>query len=403
MRWIGWLCGALALWIACPAARAEGWRFEAGPAVRLGMDMEISGSTFSQQTSAAMDKFIRTPETFGNRAGISPTDISSYADRTFDDGFVFLDPSTVDFGGDTWNWGYQDASQYDASAGTLTFTLRQDLGTAGTSSGETTVDTVHDGGLGLHDELNGVGVSLSVERDLIVREYDRLSIAAGVVGLWGLNSKMEASTLEANVQNSQEISTIAQSGQYIYVYDLLGVVPPSAPYAGTYEGPGPLIPNRPSSVEFVDSSSTRTRRTESTSYRLSNQSSFEVDAAIYEGWLGPRLALKAGSTVEILLTPYVSLSLVDGEMDQTERLEAIHADGSVEILDQWRQTSSEQTVLVGFGAQGGLRWCPTDRLTFAASGGYEWVPQEFEVDAGPNRFTLDISGFQASLEIGWML
>lgn len=392
MRWIGWLCAALGLVAACPGARGGAWRCEVGPALRLGMDAAISGSTYSQQSSAGLDKF-----------GRAATDISSFANRSFDDGFVFLDPSTVDFGGDTWNWGYRDASQYDAAAGTLTFTLRQDLGAVGDSSDQTIATTLRDDRLDLRDDLNGVGVGFTVERDLLVREYDRLSLAAGVVGLWGAEARMEASTYAEDFQSSRESATTTRIGQYVYVYDLMGVVPPSAPYSGTYAGPGPLIPNRPASVSYSEIASTRTRRESAKPYRLANRSEFEVAAAIYEGWIGPRLVLKAFSTVDLLLTPYVSLSLVDGQMDQTERLEAVYPDGSVELVNQWRHAASEQDVLVGFGAQGGLRWRPTERLSFAAMGGYEWVPQEFEVDAGPNRFTLDISGFQATLEIGWML
>src|SRR6056297_1015630 len=84
-------------------ALGEGAWISAGPVWRSGMDVDTSG---------------------GGAAG-SAGSASDYADRTYDDGYVKQDPGTgnpvsID-PNTTWNWGYDNASQYDAGANALSF------------------------------------------------------------------------------------------------------------------------------------------------------------------------------------------------------------------------------------------------------------------------------------------
>ena len=393
---------SLSFLVTCTVARAEGWRLSGGPVTRSGMDLEISGSSHSQiDPTARLRASARSLGSSGRLLEASNDDISSYADRTFDDGFVFMDDSTVDYGGDTWYWGYQNDAQYDASADTLSFHRRQNLGSTSSTRELTYVDTVRDDRLSLKDELSGMGVSLTLERDVVVRKTWAASLAAGLVGLWGLESEQEEVTFEQDVRVVRETTTEERSAQSEYIYNLLNVVPPPAPYAGTHDGPGPLLPNQPASVQTVESSSLSTSRETVSAYHVANRVASDVEAAVYELWLGPRLVLHPGRRLSLVFTPYASLSLVDGQVDMTETLNAVHPNGTSENLAQWSDQACETDWLLGLGAQAGLRWNVSERCFLAASGGYDWVPSEYEVNVGPSQVRLNISGLQVAAEAGW--
>ena len=64
------------------AVQAADWWFQAGPVYRTGMAVRVSGSSYTQ--------------TQGLHAAppVPPADSETYADRTYDDGYVKLDPGT---------------------------------------------------------------------------------------------------------------------------------------------------------------------------------------------------------------------------------------------------------------------------------------------------------------------
>jgi len=387
------------LLLSASVSQAEGWRVSVGPAYRGGMDLNIGGGTYAP--AAALVQAGAVPAGSSGAFLTPPTDdISQYDNRSFDDGFVFIDPSTIDFGGDTWFWGYQNASHYDAGGDTLSFHRSQDLGDVRSSKDRTYVDTVRNNRLALDDEVDGAGISLSLERALGVQGGWSVSAACGLLGLWGIDSTQEATTFEQDVRVVRETTTESRTAQSTYVYDLLGVVPPPAPYQGTFDGPGPLLPNLPASAETVTASSRSSSRRTTSTYRVANQVAFDVEAAIYELWAGPRLAFETGERFSLTFTPYLSLSLVDGSVDRDEQVSAFYSNGSSETLAKWHDCASEMDWLFGVGLQAGIRWNVAEGWFVALSGGYEWVPSEYEVNAGPSLVSLDISGYQASAEVG---
>lgn len=133
----------------------------------------------------------------------------------YDDGFVLPDiGGSAD--GTTWYWGYTDASQ--AQGGNL------DLHLVGGSPRDGTAEET-DAGL-----QAGFEVLYGRVLGFIDLKGDR-KIAWGVQGGFG--------SLDVNIEEDNTIGgDVVRSGDR---YRLGNVTPPVAPYAGTFEGPGPLL------------------------------------------------------------------------------------------------------------------------------------------------------------------
>ncbi len=178
--------------------------------------------------------------------------------RTYVDGYVNVD-SSGNAGGQTWNWGYQNASQ--VQGGTLTMHSVTVTGNA-TSSQNTDPNPGFDLAFGHH-----FGTVLG--------------------GKWGLQGAFDFTTVSVN--DSQPVS-----GMAIFIsdaYSLGAVVPPLAPYSGSYNGPGPLLGDTP------------TRTMSSTSLLITGQRTLEAQVCAfragpyYEFPMGKRWSGRLGGGV----------------------------------------------------------------------------------------------------------
>ena len=161
--------------------------------------------------------------------GIAPAALPAYTDPSghrYDDGYVLKDIG--DSSSQTWNWGYQSSSQLAGDQ--LTFTRLENV-------------PVTRSDFDVSDPLLGgevfVGYRFSEFR--IGKIPARIGIEVG----YGYS------------EFSSDIS-IGASGTASYIkdtYDLHGVVPPVAPYAGTFNGPGPLLDREPSPANHFMASS----------------------------------------------------------------------------------------------------------------------------------------------------
>jgi hypothetical protein len=133
-------------------------------------------------------------------------------------GFVL--PSVSTNSAYTWNWGYQDASQISGS--TLQFNRLDGAPRVGGLSA--------DFGAVFGGEVRG---GFEVVRFPVGKREMRFGFEAG----YGYG------TLSASASGSAAGSATYQTAQYSLI-DGNGdpIVPPGAPYAGTFNGPGPLIP-----------------------------------------------------------------------------------------------------------------------------------------------------------------
>lgn len=188
--------------ITMPQA-ASPWRFGIGYAPLIGLKTGFSGlGTFNRN-------FPEQP-------------LGGGQDYNYDNGFVRVD-SSGNNGAATWNWGYQDASQYDpAGGGSMSYTLTHSLANADASeNGE-----------------NSSGFECYAYFDMGAAAVPLLKDPGAT---WGFRGGFHYAPV--NVENSSVLS----SGTFVLTdrFNLGGVLPPGAPYSGSFGGPGPLLGDSP--------------------------------------------------------------------------------------------------------------------------------------------------------------
>jgi hypothetical protein len=146
-----------------------------------------------------------------------PGAASGGIDHTYDDGYVRLD-SSANAGGLTWNWGYEDGAQLVGD--TIAFHSIQSAEKKSTDEAQ-------------------YGLELVYER-LLGRFFSR--------GIWGFEAGFSYTDLDLNADRSGAggASLITDS------FALNGVLPPNAPYHGTFNGPGPLLGDTPARTLGTD-------------------------------------------------------------------------------------------------------------------------------------------------------
>lgn len=178
-------------------------------------------------------------------------------DRTYDDGQVLMDSSGND-GGLTWNWGYQNASQ--VVGGAMEFHSTQTISPSPIN--------------GATDDPQ-YGFELTYQRVL-----GKLGSAGK--GCWGLEAAFGYTDLDIRANRSPQIIGTTQTTD---TYPLNGVLPPAAPYSGSYAGPGPLLGDLPTRA------STSASATLAGKYELSGQS-YGIRLGPFVEWnLGQRWAV----------------------------------------------------------------------------------------------------------------
>jgi len=134
----------------------------------------------------------------------------------YDDGYV-LEDQTGNAGGYTGYWGYDNASQYNVAAQTLTFHAANSFSLSSPGNANVNGDP-------------SVGVDLTYGRDYLY--YKPAHIRIG----WELGFDM----LPINITDNEPLS--ANITQSMYTYNTGGIVVPGAPYQGGPSGQGPLLP-----------------------------------------------------------------------------------------------------------------------------------------------------------------
>ena len=159
-----------------------------------------------------------------NRCFIAPTGAgvaNTFANRTYDDGFVNIGAATPG-SGLTTNWGYQGDSQ--VHGGSLNYTLSGGAAQTLPSSGKDGEDT-----------NSAPDLELSYLRRI------RPDLLAG------FTANLSLAGLAGRTTSTMDHSSVSIADHYA----LGGVIPPSAPYSGSFAGPGPLIHNQPTSRDFI--------------------------------------------------------------------------------------------------------------------------------------------------------
>lgn len=355
---------------AVGSASAEGWWMRGGPVYRGGMDIEGSGSSYVQEQNVHAGR-VPVP------VGVS----SAYGNRVYDDGYVRVDPGTGNSSSIdpsvTWYWGYENAGQHDPGAGTLSFS----------KSMQGYVETRNSP---FDDDDNGAagGIELQVGRPLR-RGHVAIDACIGLQALWGGGS-LRARTYEESVGRATIIDT----------YDASAITMPDPGHQGTYAGPfdtpavipSPVIPNVPSS---------RSSAFRSTGSVVYNDIDMDVDTDLYALWIGSRFAVQPTEALSLGATPRVSLNYVDASVERDERFILKQPDGATTTLASWHDCASESEWLLGLGITTDA-FLETERgLLLGASVGYDWMLGDVDVQVGPNKVSVDPSGYSVNAIVGW--
>jgi len=152
-----------------------------------------------------------------NETGLFSLPGSGLANGIYDDGYVLPDV-TGSGDGTTWNWGYQNASQYNAAAQTLTMHKTTSYQPASNESRD-------DGGPFPGFEMDYGG---------ILHQWQNFRLG------WDLGFDLVPMDISDNATLGATVDQTA------YTFNT-GIIPPSAPprngytYQGSYNGPGPQI------------------------------------------------------------------------------------------------------------------------------------------------------------------
>jgi len=262
--------------------------------------------------------------------------------RSYDDGYVRVD-SSGNQGGMTWNWGYQNASQVSGN-GTLLM-----------HASSTAVVASQYGSDGADPNL---GFELNYERDLGHHDWGR----------WGI--KFAFGYTDVDIHDSRTLAT--SSTLITDAYPLGGITPPLAPYAGTFNGPGPVIGDTPTRTISVGPGGpvvTGSRR---------------LDAALYDLRLGPFIELPLWGRLTWQVGGGLALGIVDSTFTfadtTTTTAGAVQASGS----------NSRSSGLVGAYAEAGLVYRVSRPISVFAGAQFQYLG-DFAQSAAGRTAQLDLS------------
>lgn len=272
---------------------------------------------------------------------------------TYDDGYVRPDISgSAD--GKTWYWGYQEASQVAGDS------LNLHIATGSPFTGVT-------------EDLSGdiqAGFELVYGRALGFFNLSAKRQAAwGVLGGFG--------STDINIDGQTSLSGTASRREDHF--SLGGIVPPVAPYSGTYTGPGPLIGLTPTGSSTQDVS-------------LTTSQYARIDAMALAFKLGPFVELPLGRRFSVNISAGVAVAdvLTTFEFSETTTLAASDFGGPPPVR-QGRVDDSEW--LIGYFANATLSYSLNYTVTVFAGVQYESLGDT----------TVAVGGKEATLKLGQVM
>jgi hypothetical protein len=196
----------------------------------------------------------------------------SALNHQYNDGFVNAD-SSGNQGGQTWNWGYQHASQVSGD----------DILMHASSM---------DGGSEHSTDDPNLGLDFHYIRDIGHYSW----------GQWGIKIAFGYTHVEINDHDPMSVNLETVTDKY----PLNGVTPPQAPYSGSPGGPGPVIGSEP------------ILRTTSVTPGGVVTGDHKVDAALYDLRLGPSFNFPLSKRFSVEAGGGLAVGLVDSGFSFTE-------------------------------------------------------------------------------------
>lgn len=359
---------------ASQTSRSIQWNFRVGAAYRNLGDIDFNSGAYS---SAALLPTLQPVLGAGLASGIEGLGvgaIGSFADRTYIDGFVFIDGATADpssfLPSTTAYWGYQADSQ--VRNGSLYYEGGEYSDSSSQSSSSST----------LSDWSSGIdGASPVLELEGLLPIDDHWSVGGAVSFLFiSADSSHSASSFRAFQSLSETTFSVTDR------YDLQGVIPPLAPYQGTLNplGPAPLIDNIP--TERIITQTGNSIQTAN----FFNEISESIKIHLYTLSLGPvvhydteKFNFSGGCGLAVNVADWSSS--FDETLNQT-------TGGNTTELNKWRDRASDKEILPGFYLQGSAGYQVTEAWQLSVFGRYDWS-ESLEGKVGPSSFSAELSGY----------
>lgn len=278
---------------------------------------------------------------FEQLGGFSPrTDIGPAAggvDHVYDDGYNLVDASG-NYNGKTWNWGYDSARQFSSGTDSIEMSSM-----SARATGET-------------DAVSGdpqFGAELIYQRE----------IGWSSSYWWGVQVAVGWTDLSFR----QSDTFLTDAVQVTDRYGLGGIVPPSAPYAGTFDGPGPLLSDTP------------TRTTATLASAATTQGTYELNADAY--------SLRVGLLFETPFADWLMLQFGGGVMGSWIDSEFSYRESTyVSSVGTYQSAShsSDDDFSVGAYAEVNLGISLSRRLSLVIGGQYLYA-EDYEQDSGDRQ------------------
>jgi hypothetical protein len=289
-------------------------------------------------------------------------------DRIYQDGFVRQDPGTP-YDGSTWHWGYQRNEQIanetlmlQAYTGKESRFTRHELMLPGT---------------GIDGSESGTGPFIEVAKTL--HRTDTWSAGLSLSAFF-VPFSARSSTSTFQVDQSLTTYTIDTTDRY----NVSEIIPPAAPYAGSYEGPGPLISNTPDSRHT-------TRRTAS-QRNVSHRN--VIDQSLDINHTSIALGVRADATHQRLVlstTIGPTLNWVEINGKRTELLNET-SQGVTTTMARQHDQASDDTLAIGAFVQAGAALKLTTHSQLAVHGRYDFL-ESLNGIIGPSQYEVDLSGY----------
>jgi hypothetical protein len=257
-------------------------------------------------------------------------------------------------GGQTQYWSYNNASQYNPTGGTGAGAGQGSISFSTLSGGVSNAGSVAD---------NNVGSALGFEVHgyLDLGSVSFLPKIAGREVTWGLRTGLQY----ARVYNSNGLGQIAGVGTITDSFNLYGVIPPSAPYTGSFAGPGALLGDTPS------------RTTGTAVATISGNRNLDVQ--LFVSTFGSYLALPITKKVDVMLEGGAVLAIATGNYSYNS---LVTVPGVGSQLTSGNKSSTR--LLPGVYSSVGLAWHVTDQFSLQTSVRYQFMSQFSLMTNGSN-------------------
>jgi hypothetical protein len=250
---------------------------------------------------------------FGNPNDPGP-DTGSAENRTYDDGYSFVD-SSGNAGGSTWYWGYTDPSSIQGNSMVLHSTTSPSTGTS-------------------KDNDDGVNHGFEVSYQYEIHRDPEKHWRWGAEAAVGFTKLTVDDTSVVRNEVNEITDTFSVPGGVFVI--------PAAPYAGTFNGPGPLL-----SSDLGTGDRVRTVLSKVTTITGRR----ELDADLYLIRLGPYFEYPLNEKWNVFAN--AGLNMVIGDMDFAYT-ETVEFQGNVRAVRQ--NSGNEMDFLVGAYLGGGVNY-----------------------------------------------